>query len=112
MGFSTVPWIPETVPPPLDPPGQATLQGCWPEQRIGDNGELEDSERLEPADQAGRWEAAKERFLILLVCFELSVNPAVRVKNTQGHWKPYWSIICDKVFSLLHYRAPAHREVP
>ena len=35
--------------PPLDPQDQATLQECRPEQRAG---EQEDSELLEPADQA------------------------------------------------------------
>ncbi len=40
---------------PLDPPGQATLRKHGPEQRIS---EPEDSERLEPADQADseRWD--------------------------------------------------------
>ncbi len=36
---------------PLDPPGHATPWGRGPEQRIG---EPQDSERLEPADQAGQ----------------------------------------------------------
>jgi hypothetical protein len=36
-----------------DPPGQATLRGCGPEQRID---EPEDSERLEPADQEELWD--------------------------------------------------------
>jgi hypothetical protein len=36
--------------PPLDPPGQATLRGRRP-------GEPEDSERLEPGEQAERWDA-------------------------------------------------------
>ena len=44
--------------PPLEPPGYATLRGRGSDQRLGGP---EDSEQLEPAGQAERWDSILQR---------------------------------------------------